>query len=47
MNVLLYQLLRVITFIPDTSVLFIAYGFFNEVSNSTVRCQMAGLSKNV
>jgi TRAP-type uncharacterized transport system fused permease subunit len=45
-NVLLYRLLRVITFVPDTSVLFIAYGFLNDISNSTVRCQMAGLSMN-
>jgi len=33
-------------FVPDTSVLFIAYSFFNEASNSTVRCQMAGLLVN-
>jgi len=31
-------------FVPDTSVLFIAYCFFNEASNSAVRCQVARLS---
>ena len=44
MNALLYQLLRFITHVADTSVLFIVYGFFNDVSNSTVRYQMAELS---
>jgi hypothetical protein len=45
MNVLLYQLLRVITFVPDQR-LSVAYGYFNEIINSTVGCQVAGLSVN-